>query len=150
MIFSQAVDAPFQYTSSLPSKGVREKLIQALNVWLSLPQDALDIVSSVIHDVHTLSLMYVVLKLRSWHDKRSVLLTKTHRLDDIEDNSPLRRSRPSTHNVFGIAQTINAATYRIVEVVRRSLETRNPNLVNIVVGSYNFQSTMDCIKTKRC
>ncbi|KAH8745795.1 GGPP synthase A [Diaporthe sp. PMI_573] len=106
-----AVDAPFQYTGSLPSKGVREKLIQALNVWLALPQDSLNIVNSVIFDVHTLSLM----------------------LDDVEDNSPLRRSRPSTHNVFGVAQTINAATYRIVEVVRRSMGTRNPKLLSVVV-----------------
>lgn len=141
---------------------MREKLIQALNVWLGLPQDALDIVSSVIFDVHTLSLMYVVSGLRPSFVHRCIgilfswalnivmmkifVTDRKHRLDDIEDDSPLRRSRPSTHNVFGIAQTINAATYRIVEVVRRSLETRNPKLVNIVVGSYNIQSTMACIK----
>ena len=33
------------------------------------------------------------------------------RLDDIQDNSPMRRGFPSTHSVFGVGQTINAATY---------------------------------------
>ena len=35
----------------------------------------------------------------------------TTRLDDIQDNSPMRRGSPSTHSVFGVSQTINAATY---------------------------------------
>ena len=35
----------------------------------------------------------------------------TTRLDDIQDNSPMRRGFPSTHIVFGLSQTINAATY---------------------------------------
>jgi len=35
----------------------------------------------------------------------------TTRLDDIQDNSPMRRGSPSTHSVFGVSQTINTATY---------------------------------------
>lgn len=75
--------------------------------------------------------------------RRSCLTDDYHRLDDVEDNSPLRRSRPSTHSVFGMAQTINAATYRIVEVVRGSLATRNPNVLNIVIGSYSIYKIID-------
>jgi geranylgeranyl pyrophosphate synthase/predicted secreted hydrolase len=30
-------------------------------------------------------------------------------IDDVEDGSPLRRGRPSAHEVFGVAETINAA-----------------------------------------
>lgn len=33
------------------------------------------------------------------------------RIDDIEDNSILRRGIPVAHNIFGIASTINSANY---------------------------------------
>lgn len=35
----------------------------------------------------------------------------THRIDDIQDGSKLRRGFPSAHIVFGVAQTINSANY---------------------------------------
>lgn len=33
------------------------------------------------------------------------------RIDDIEDDSMLRRGKPAAHIVFGKAQTVNSATY---------------------------------------
>ena len=51
------IKAPFDYISSLPSKGVREKLIKALNVWVEATPDAVEAVTSIIADVHNLSLM---------------------------------------------------------------------------------------------
>lgn len=33
------------------------------------------------------------------------------RIDDIEDNSILRRGVPVAHSIYGIASTINAANY---------------------------------------
>lgn len=32
-------------------------------------------------------------------------------MDDIEDNSKLRRGIPVAHSIFGVAQTINSANY---------------------------------------
>lgn len=34
-----------------------------------------------------------------------------HRIDDIEDNSTLRRGVPVAHSIYGVASTINAANY---------------------------------------
>lgn len=34
-----------------------------------------------------------------------------HRIDDIQDNSRLRRGLPVAHSIFGVAQTINTANY---------------------------------------
>lgn len=34
-----------------------------------------------------------------------------HRIDDIEDNSILRRGVPVAHSIYGVASTINAANY---------------------------------------
>lgn len=49
--------APFEYLSSLPSKGVREQAIAALNDWVDATPESLDIVTSIVSDVHNMSLM---------------------------------------------------------------------------------------------
>lgn len=36
---------------------------------------------------------------------------RQHRIDDIEDNSILRRGVPVAHSIYGSASTINAANY---------------------------------------
>lgn len=58
------------------------------------------------------------------------------RLDDIEDGSPLRRSRPATHTVFGIPQTVNSATYQLVDIIGRVRDVGSGELVHIVLGKY--------------
>lgn len=35
----------------------------------------------------------------------------SNRIDDIEDNSCLRRGVPVAHSIYGVASTINAANY---------------------------------------
>ena len=39
------------------------------------------------------------------------MLTFVNRVDDIEDNSPLRRGSPTAHVAYGVAPTINSANY---------------------------------------
>lgn len=34
-----------------------------------------------------------------------------HRVDDIEDNSKLRRGMPVAHSIYGVPSTINTANY---------------------------------------
>ncbi|KFY24019.1 hypothetical protein V491_02325 [Pseudogymnoascus sp. VKM F-3775] len=87
--------APFQYIRSLPSKGVRKQILDALNVWIEASAEEMVTITSIVEDVHNISLM----------------------LDDVQDASPLRRSRPATHSVFGTPQTVNSATYQIVNVI---------------------------------
>jgi geranylgeranyl pyrophosphate synthase len=76
----------------LPSKNVRKKLIDAFNVWFQLPDDATTGIENIISDLHNSSLI----------------------LDDMQDNSLLRRGRPATHCIFGNAQSINSATYMVL------------------------------------
>ncbi|KAJ5041497.1 uncharacterized protein L3040_005082 [Drepanopeziza brunnea f. sp. 'multigermtubi'] len=97
---SQLALAPYTYISSLPSKGARDKLIDALNVWYGVPETRLSIIRHVVGVLHHVSLM----------------------LDDIQDNSPLRRGFPSAHAVFGVSQTINAATYIYTKALQESLK----------------------------
>jgi geranylgeranyl pyrophosphate synthase len=74
---------------------MRNAAIDALNVWYEVPGRSTKHISSVLHGLHTSSLM----------------------LDDIEDDSPLRRGKPATHCVFGTAQTINSANFQFVETL---------------------------------
>eukprot|EP00051_Salpingoeca_urceolata_P016347 m.216453 g.216453 ORF g.216453 m.216453 type:complete len:318 (-) comp18654_c2_seq12:3169-4122(-) len=85
----QVLQEPFEYLASVPGKEVRSTLIEAFNLWLQIPNDKLDVVKRVTKMLHNASLM----------------------IDDIEDNSKLRRGIPAVHTVYGMAQTINSANY---------------------------------------
>lgn len=53
----QHVKAPFEYTSTLPSKGVRGAFIEALNLWAGLPEPIVTEIKALIDQLHTASLM---------------------------------------------------------------------------------------------
>ncbi|KAI1818647.1 isoprenoid synthase domain-containing protein [Poronia punctata] len=108
---AKLVDTPFEYITSLPSKGVRDTFIDALNIWLDVPEQTVTKIKQVSNKLHSASLM----------------------LDDIEDNSELRRSKPATHTVYGVAQTINSANYAIVKAAKEAGEIC-PDGANIVLG----------------
>ncbi|KAF5662514.1 gibberellin cluster-GGPP-synthase [Fusarium denticulatum] len=92
---------PYNYILTLPSKGVRGAFIDSLNVWLDVLEDKTSVIKEVIGMLHNSSLI----------------------IDDFQDNSPLRRGKPSTHTVFGPAQAINTATYIIVKAIEKIQET---------------------------
>lgn len=71
------------------NKEIRSQLIAAFNVWLQVPADQLDVITRVVGLLHNASLL----------------------VDDIEDNSELRRGRPVAHKIYGVPQTINTANY---------------------------------------
>ncbi|KAF3231420.1 hypothetical protein TWF192_003622 [Orbilia oligospora] len=84
---------PYDYIKSMPSKGIRNVAIDALDIWYMVPQRSLEIVKNIIGMLHTSSLI----------------------IDDIEDCSELRRGQSSAHMVFGIPQSINTANYLFVK-----------------------------------
>ena len=53
--------APFDYLTSLPSKGVRELAMQALNFWYQVPPKSYDTIKSIVNMLHNASLMYVII-----------------------------------------------------------------------------------------
>ncbi|XP_071107195.1 geranylgeranyl pyrophosphate synthase-like isoform X1 [Haliotis cracherodii] len=80
---------PYDYICQIPGKKIRTKLAAALNYWLKIPEDKLVQIGEVIQMLHNASLL----------------------IDDIEDNSKLRRGIPVAHSIYGIPQTINTANY---------------------------------------
>lgn len=94
---NSALLAAPHYIQSLPSKNIRSKLVNAFNIWFELPEDRVSIIKGVIDDLHNATLI----------------------LDDIQDESILRRGRAAAHCVFGSAQCINSATYMVVQATAR-------------------------------
>lgn len=46
-------------------------------------------------------------------------------MDDVEDNSELRRGTPVAHTIYGIPQTINTANYVYFLAMQELLKLRN-------------------------
>ncbi|KAM0475727.1 hypothetical protein ACHAP7_007224 [Fusarium lateritium] len=109
----QVAESPYEYILTLPSKGVRGAFIDALNVWFEAPPDKTAAIKEVVGMLHDSSLM----------------------IDDFQDNSPLRRGKPSAHSVFGPAQAINSATYIIVKAIGRVQQIANPALLTGVTAT---------------
>ncbi|KAF1942791.1 geranylgeranyl pyrophosphate synthase [Clathrospora elynae] len=106
-----AIQSPCRYIRSLPSKGVRSMLIEALNVWIQAPRESVKAVEQLIRLLHDASLI----------------------LDDIEDDSPLRRGKAATHLIFGHSQAINSANFMFVQAVQEARKLSNPQAVDIVL-----------------
>jgi ophiobolin F synthase len=122
--YVQVVLQPYQYVVSLPSKGFRDQAIDSINTWLKVPLKTTKIIKMIIGMLHNSSLMYV-----SWRfgpTPTLECLTQLLRLDDLEDNSPLRRGSPSTHCLYGPAQTINSATYHFTQATSLAANLSNP------------------------
>lgn len=118
---------PFMYLSSIPGKEVRSHLIDAFNIWLRVPDDRLAIVRRVIQMLHNASLLWVGGQLAD------------SSMDDVEDDSELRRGVPVAHHVYGIPQTINTANYVYFLAFQELLKLRphgerDVDLVSMVTG----------------
>ncbi|KAK4237715.1 isoprenoid synthase domain-containing protein [Achaetomium macrosporum] len=121
LLGSEHLDAAFSYMKSLPSKGVRDAMADALNLWAALPENTLAQIKGLVGDLHTASLMNVPYTFSTFC-LRKCNANNGNRLDDIEDGSDLRRGHPAAHSVFGVPQTINAASFAIVEALRKAHE----------------------------
>jgi geranylgeranyl diphosphate synthase type 3 len=53
------------------------------------------------------------------------------RIDDILDNSILRRGIPVAHKIYGVASTINAANYVLLTELKRVLNFNHPEATTV-------------------
>ncbi|KAG0653107.1 Geranylgeranyl pyrophosphate synthase [Hyphodiscus hymeniophilus] len=102
----QQHEEPQAYLEMMPSKGVRNAIIDGLEVWYQVPEKSLAVIRGIVNLLHSSSLM----------------------LDDIEDNSPLRRGFPATHVIFGVNQTINSANLLIMKALKAAEALSSPSL----------------------
>ncbi|KAK4506667.1 hypothetical protein PRZ48_000399 [Zasmidium cellare] len=100
---------PYDYLESHPGKDIRSQMISAFNAWLQVPSASLEVITRVVSMLHTSSLL----------------------IDDVEDNSQLRRGIPVAHSIFGTAQTINSANYVYFLALQELLTLDNPEVIRI-------------------
>ncbi|KAI1380754.1 isoprenoid synthase domain-containing protein [Hypoxylon crocopeplum] len=100
---------PFNYLFNHPGKDFRSQMVNSFNKWLEVPKESLDIITKVVGMLHTASLL----------------------VDDVEDNSVLRRGLPVTHSIFGTAQTINSANFVYFCALQELQKLKNPKSINV-------------------
>lgn len=103
----------FRYISSMPGKDVRGKLIDCFQLWFKIPsEDVLKDIKEVVGDLHNSSLL----------------------VDDIEDNSKLRRGIPVAHSIFGVPTVLNTANYAMFMALEKCHSWNNPEAMKVFVG----------------
>ena len=105
----KVVLGPYDYLYAVPGKDFRTLMVNAFNSWLEVPKESLDIITKVVGMLHTSSLL----------------------IDDVEDDSILRRGMPVTHSIFGTAQTINSANYVYICALQELKKLNNPKASDI-------------------
>jgi geranylgeranyl diphosphate synthase type 3 len=103
------VTEPFNYLYNHPGKDFRAQLIKAFDAWLEVPQESLEIITKVVGLLHTASLL----------------------VDDVEDNSRLRRGIPVAHAIFGVPQAINSSNYVYFCALQEVQKLRNPKAITV-------------------
>ncbi|KAJ2703748.1 hypothetical protein FB645_003769 [Coemansia sp. IMI 203386] len=109
LTMEEALLAPYKYLCQVPGKEIRTLMINAFNDWLNLDPTQLTSISNIVRKLHTSSLM----------------------IDDVEDNSDLRRGIPVTHKIYGVPMTINTANYVYFIALQDVLAMKDAKLVEI-------------------
>jgi len=101
---------PYEYLAQSFSKDVTVKIAQAFNHWFNIPEEKLTIIKRAIKRVQYLSLL----------------------IDDIEDNSYLRKGKPVAHHVYGLSHTLNTTNLVIGHLLQDFLALDHPQVPQIV------------------
>lgn len=105
----RVIMGPFEYLNGQRGKDFRSQLIAAFNTWLDVSTESLEIITKVVGMLHTASLL----------------------IDDVEDNSLLRRGLPVAHSLFGVPQTINSANYVYFYALEELQKLNNKEVISV-------------------
>lgn len=86
---------PILYYKNMKSKKIRSKLVQNIGLKFNIKQDIISFISNFIDDLHNASLV----------------------IDDIQDNSTLRRNNKTAHLKYGISMSIGATNLYIFDKI---------------------------------
>ncbi|KOS19818.1 Geranylgeranyl pyrophosphate synthase D [Escovopsis weberi] len=107
----------------MPTKGVLKATTAALNVWIRAP------------DASALTIGEV-----AQHIQQACLL-----IDDMEDNSSIRRGNPAAHAVFGHAQTLEAANFLFVQTYKQARKMRSQDAIDILLEEVENMMLGQCL-----
>ncbi|KAK4456435.1 geranylgeranyl pyrophosphate synthase [Cladorrhinum samala] len=100
---------PFDYLNGQPGKDFRSALVKAFDAFLECPPESIEVITKVVSMLHTASLL----------------------VDDVEDNSLLRRGLPVAHSIYGIPQTINSSNYIYFCALQELQKLKNPKAIHV-------------------
>jgi len=103
--------APFNYICEVKGKEIRTAFITAFNEWLKVSKDTCEVINRISQGLHNASLL----------------------IDDIEDDSRLRRGRPSAHLIYGMPITINCANHVYFLALQEVLSLQNSVATDVFV-----------------
>jgi len=55
------------------------------------------------------------------------------RIDDIQDNSVLRRGIPVAHSIYGVPSTTNASIYLLLKGLKRAQSLNHPDAIALCI-----------------
>merc|ERR1712070_556247 len=90
-------------------KEIRSQFIAAFNLWLNVDKEVCNQIRRITQGLHNASLL----------------------IDDIQDNSKLRRGRPCAHLVYGVAHTINCANHVYFLAVQDVMAMKNQRALEL-------------------
>jgi geranylgeranyl diphosphate synthase type 3 len=96
----------------MPGKDIRGLLLDAFQIWFKCSPDKVEAVKSVVGELHNASLL----------------------IDDIEDNSRMRRGQPSAHMIFGVAPVINSANYVYFLALESCHQLESKEAMNVFIS----------------
>ena len=108
---------PVKYYNELKGKNIRKSICNMLGLYLGVDKKDIDNVDEIIQFVHNASLV----------------------IDDIQDNSLLRRNKDCAHIVYGIPITINAgylAIFKLLNELNKNKELSETARNKIVENIY--------------
>jgi hypothetical protein len=104
-------ECPFDYIIELYGKGHFTKIVNTLDPKLELRDGVLyKLILEVMDTIHAGAIL----------------------VDDIADNSALRKGKPAAHHIYGASETINRAYLRINEVILKCLRSR-PTMIPFIL-----------------
>jgi len=123
---------PYHYISSVPGKDVRGKLIDCFNQWLNVPTTT----STTTDNNNNSNNNDTENNIQILHEIKSIIASLHNAsllIDDIEDNSKLRRGVPVAHSIFGVAPVINTANYVYFLALEKCYKLNNDKAMHVFV-----------------
>ncbi len=109
-------------------------MIAAFNEWLHIPEEKVSgHKMNHLEQIHFFLIFLSLLQLTLIKKIVEELHTASLLIDDIEDNSKLRRGVPVAHTIFGVPATINCANYVYFVAMQRGLDLGDSRVVRIFV-----------------
>lgn len=106
---TQDILLPYEYISKSKGKRIRDLLLNSFNKWFELDDVNLSKIKNIIETLHNSSLI----------------------IDDIEDNSELRRGSPTAHIIYGIPLSLNAGNMMYFKGLEQILDFGKPEMVEV-------------------